>query len=78
MAFSYRRLVTGYNSAGRSALVSDVKIAEGSLGNIKLWTTRTDGTAGQDAISLFPEPGATKPAVFLCVMAGTHSGSTQP
>jgi hypothetical protein len=56
---SFRRLVTGRNAAGKSALVDDSRIAEGTLGNFNLWTARVDGTDGADAIPFFPARGDT-------------------
>jgi hypothetical protein len=56
---SFRRLVTGRNAAGKSTLVDDARIEEGTLGNFNLWTTRADGTDGADAIPFFAKPGET-------------------
>jgi hypothetical protein len=55
----FRRLVTGRNAGGKSALVEDVRIEEGALGNFNLWTARADGTDGADAIPFFPGQGDT-------------------
>jgi hypothetical protein len=59
MALSYRRLVTGHNARGKSALLDDARIEEGALGNFNLWMTRADGTDGAEAIPFFPGPGDT-------------------
>jgi hypothetical protein len=56
---SFRRLVTGRNANGKSALVEDARIEEGTLGNFNMWTARPDGTDGGDAIPFFPARGAT-------------------
>lgn len=56
---SFRRLVTGHNAEGKSALLDDARIEEGTLGNFNFWTARSDGTDGADAIPFFPGPGDT-------------------
>lgn len=56
---SYRRVVTGRNANGRSVLLNDARVEEGTLGNFNLWTARTDGTDSAVAIPFFPEPGQT-------------------
>ena len=56
---SFRRLTTGRNAVGRSAILEDSRIDEGTLGNFNLWTGRADGTDGDEAIPFFPGPGET-------------------
>ena len=59
MSPSYRRVVTGRNAKGRSVLIGDARIEEGTLGNFNLWAARADGTDGPGAIPFFPEPDQT-------------------
>jgi hypothetical protein len=59
MTSTFRRLVTGRNAAGKSVLIDDARIVEGSLGNFNLWSTRPGGKDGAEEIPFFPEPGAT-------------------
>jgi hypothetical protein len=59
MALSFRRLVTGHNAEGKSALLSDTRIEEGALGNFSLWATRADDADGAEAAPFFPRPGET-------------------
>ena len=56
---SFRRLVTGRNAKGKSALVDDARIEEGTLGNYNMWTARAEGTDGAEAIPFFPAAGDT-------------------
>jgi hypothetical protein len=56
---SFRRLVTGHNAAGKSALIDDARIEEGSLGNFNLWSTRPGGKDGAEQVPFFPGPGGT-------------------
>lgn len=59
MSLSFRRLVTGHNAEGKSALLSDARIEEGTLGNFSLWMVRADGTDGVEAAPFFPGAGET-------------------
>jgi hypothetical protein len=59
MPRSFRRLVTGRNAEGKSVLVDDARIEEGTLGNFNLWTARAGGADGADAIPFFPGPDQT-------------------
>jgi hypothetical protein len=61
---SFRRLTTGRNAVGKSSLVEDAQIEEGSLGNFNLWTTRPNGTDGATDIPFFPPSGASIFRVF--------------
>jgi hypothetical protein len=51
--------VTGRNAEGKSMLVDEARIEEGTLGNFNLWTARVDGADGADAIPFFPGPDQT-------------------
>jgi hypothetical protein len=64
MTLSFRRLTTGRNAEGKSVLVDDARIAEGTLGNFNFWTTRPDGTDGAANIPFFPPPGGSIFRVF--------------
>jgi hypothetical protein len=59
MTPSFRRLVTGRNVEGKSVMVDDSRIEEGSLGNFNLWFTRPGRKEGAEEIPFFPEPSGT-------------------
>ena len=56
---SFRRLTAGRGADGKSTILEDARIEEGTLGNFNLWATRADGTDGAEAIPFFPEPGGS-------------------
>jgi hypothetical protein len=64
MTLSFRRLTTGRDARGKSVLVDDARIEEGTLGNFNFWTTRPDGTDGTTNIPFFAAPGASIFRVF--------------
>jgi hypothetical protein len=64
MTLSFRRLATSRNAEGRSTLVDDSRIEEGTLGNFNFWVTRPDGTDGDKDIPFFPAPGGSIFRVF--------------
>jgi hypothetical protein len=64
MTLSFRRLTTGRNALGKSTLLEDARIEEGSLGNFNFWTTRADGTDGATDIPFFPQEGGSIFRVF--------------
>jgi hypothetical protein len=64
MTLSFRRLTTGHDVQGKSVLVDDARIAEGTLGNFNFWMTRPDGTDGSANIPFFPGPGASIFRIF--------------
>jgi hypothetical protein len=64
MTLSFRRLTTGHDMQGKSVLVDDARIAEGTLGNFNLWMIRPDGTDGSANIPFFPEQGASIFRIF--------------
>ena len=59
MGSSFRRLTTGRSADGRSTILDDVRIEEGTLGNFNLWATRADRSDGAEAIPFFPESGGS-------------------
>jgi hypothetical protein len=64
MTISFRCLGTGRNTAGKSTLLEDRQVAEGTLGNFNFWITRPDGTDGAEDIPFFPAPGGSIFRVF--------------
>lgn len=69
LAASFRRLITGHGSDGKSRLVEDVRIAEGPLGNFNFWATRPDrdpaDLANADTpFPFFPGAGGTVFRIF--------------
>ncbi len=64
MTLSFRRLTTGLNALGKSTLLEDARIEEGSLGNFNFWTMRPDGTDGASNIPFFPPEGGSIFRVF--------------
>jgi hypothetical protein len=61
---TFRRLTTGRNALGKSILLDDARIEEGTLGNFNFWTTRLDGTDGATDIPFFPRKGSSIFRVF--------------
>ena len=66
---TFRRLVTGVGPDGKSCLVDDSRIAEGTLGNVNFWMMRRgdspDGIEiAPQAIPFYPRNGATVFRVF--------------
>jgi hypothetical protein len=64
MTLSFRRLATGRTPEGKSVLVDDARVEEGTLGNFNFWTIRPDGTDGAANIPFFPPPGGSIFRVF--------------
>jgi hypothetical protein len=64
LTLSFRRLTTGRNARGKSIVLEDARIEEGSLGNFNFWTTRADGTDGATDIPFFPSKGGSIFRVF--------------
>ncbi len=68
MTQTFRRLVTGHDATGRSVLLSDTAVGQGTLGNFNFWHGRpgaTPGTADRsDAVPFFPGPGETVFRIF--------------
>jgi hypothetical protein len=69
MTLSFRRLVTGRDANGRSALLEDARIAAGRLGNFNFWRTQaaasgTDIELARGEFPFFADPGGTVFRVF--------------
>jgi hypothetical protein len=64
VTLSFRRLTTSLNADGKSVLLEDRQIEEGSLGNFNFWTTRANGTDGATDIPFFPTRGSSIFRVF--------------
>lgn len=69
MSLSFRRLVTGHNASGKSILLEDARIDEGSLGNFNFWRTKpgvadADIDLARQGFPFFADPGGTVFRIF--------------
>ena len=69
MSLSFRRLVTGHNASGKSVLLEDARIDEGSLGNFNFWRTKpgaadADIDLARQGFPFFADPGGTVFRIF--------------
>ena len=68
MSPTFRCVVTGLNAMGRSIVIKDERIAEGTLGNFNFFRTAPTGATGDDvtaaAFPFYPPPGQTLFRIF--------------
>jgi hypothetical protein len=72
MPSSFRRLVTGRDANGRSALLEDAQVAQGRLGNFNLWRTSpaaADIELVRREFPFFADPAGTVFRVFRLPVA---------
>jgi hypothetical protein len=78
---SYRRIVTGFDSAGRSIVADDTFVAEAGIGNVNFWQAGPRGgdlpqAQGGEAFPFVPPPGGSLARVFR-LPAGMEGASPE-